>query len=156
MKAVWDTEENRSKVIPKLIAAQNAPEQKKKVSETTKVRWEDPSYRQNHIDKRVGKKLRSRTDDEKNANKQIQDALWSTPEHQKKMSDAHLVSDKSMSASKKNIRKTHTVEAREKAKETLRLKRETDPEFNAAYLQTMKERARLGAMKRWHPELLVV
>lgn len=147
MSDIWATDEHREKVIPKLVSALNTEEYKAQVSAATKERWLDPQYRQNYIDKKTGIKLRPRTEEENEANRQRQLAAWASDEYKQKMSNAHT-SETALASSRKNIKATHTPEARERNKEVQRLKR-LDPEYNSKYLESMKERARLGAAKRW-------
>jgi hypothetical protein len=150
MTEIWATDEHREKVIPKLIAAQNNAEQKEIISRTTKERWLDQEYRQNHTNKRTGVKLRTRTEEENEANRQRQLKAWTSEEHIQKMSNAHRT-EFAQTSSRKNIKATHTEESRKKSSETKRIKR-LDPVYEKEYLAMMKEKAKLAALKRWHPE----
>jgi hypothetical protein len=151
MSEVWASEEHRAKTIPNIIAALNSEETIKKISEASKLNWQDPVYRQLQSDKHLGIPQRSRTEEEKLANSEMQLKLWSSEEYRQKMVAAHLNSEAAMEASRQNIRKTHTPEGIAKNKEVKRMRHEAqlnDPE----YRKMKKEAGRIAAMKRWRPE----
>lgn len=151
MKAEWSDETKREARIESLTEAQNRPEVKEKTSICTKKRWEDAEYRKNQSEKHTGLKMPPRSEEHIRKQSEVQLAKWSTEEHQKKMSNAHLNSEKAMESSRKNIKNCHTPAAIEKNKAIQKAKRE-DPAFEAEYKAAQKEKAKLGAMKRWHPE----
>lgn len=153
MSEVWASEEYRAKTIPNIIAALNSEETIKKISEASKLNWQDPAHRQLRSDKHLGIPQRPRTEEEKQANAEIQLKLWSSEEHRRKMVTAHLNSEAAMEASRQNIRKTHTSEGIARNKEVKRMRHEAqlnDPE----YRKMKKEAARIAAIKRWHPEMV--
>jgi len=116
--------------------------------------WQDPAYRQLQSEKRLGIPQGTRSEEAKESNRLAQMLLWSTEEHRQKMSQAHLNSELAMESSRQNIKKTHTPEAMAKLKEVKRMRHEelkNDPE----YRKMKKEAARIAAMERWHPELMV-
>lgn len=155
MTETWASEEYRAKTIPNIIAALNSEETIKKISEASKLNWQDPTYRRLQSDKHLGIPQRSRTEEEKQANAEIQLKLWSSEEHRQKMVAAHLNSEAAMESSRRNIKKTHTPEGIAKNKEVKRMRHEAqlnDPE----YRKMKKEAARIAAIKRWHPEMVEV
>jgi len=155
MSEVWASEEHRAKTIPNIIAALNSEETIKKISEASKLNWQDPVYRQLQSDKHLGIPQRSRTEEEKLANSEMQLKLWSSEEYRQKMVAAHLNSEAAMEASRQNIRKTHTPEGIAKNKEVKRMRHEAqlnDPE----YRKMKKEAGRIAAMKRWRPETVSI
>jgi hypothetical protein len=146
LRAAWADPEKRAKRIASLTEAQNRPDVKDKISQTTKERWENPAYRQNHIDKRTGVELRKRTPEEIEEQRRIARELWATEEHQKKMSEAHLNSDIAREQSRINIQKTHTPEAIAKMAET---KRTQFAQASEAMLEAHRQKSKDAARARW-------
>lgn len=153
-QVIWATPGHQEARVSAIATSLNKPEVKQKISETSTKLWQDPDYRALQTEKHIGIILPPRTEEQIEVNRLAQLNLWSDLDHAKKMSDAHLNSEVAMESSRANIKKTHTVEARAKAEETKKAKRE-DPAYEIAYKQMMKEKAMLGAMKRWHPEQFV-
>jgi hypothetical protein len=154
MKDLWATEEHRSKVIPKIIAANNTPAAKAKTSEDTKKRWEDPEYRRNQAEKHTGLKMPTRTEEHSQKLGSAMAALWADPAYRDKMATAQS-SEKSKESSKRNIRACHSPEAIAKCKAVIAANREAkknDPE----YIAQKKEQARNRALRRWNLELFAI
>lgn len=140
--------------VTSITSALNKPEVKQKISENSIQMWQDPEYRTLQAEKHTGITLPPRTEEQIEVNRIAQLKLWSTSEHIKKMSDAHLNSETAMASSRENIKKTHTPEARAKRLESLRRNEELN-KTNPEYIIAKKDAARTRAMKRWHPELFV-